>query len=57
MRHERRLSSTGEPFREKRKVNIAIAESKRLIAEIDILLEHSRKLMDEQAVLHRDWRG
>ena len=54
---ERRWSNAGRPVREKRKVDIAHAESKRLIAEIDLLLEHSRELMHKQSVLHRSWRG
>ncbi len=56
MAHERRSSAAGDPDYERRKVNIALAKSKRLIAEIDLLLEHSRELMEKQSVLHRSWR-
>jgi DNA-binding winged helix-turn-helix (wHTH) protein len=36
--------------------DVALAESKRLIAEIDVLLEHSHELLNRQALLHRTWR-
>jgi hypothetical protein len=42
--------------REGEKIDLALAKSKRLIAEIDVLLEHSHELMDRQALLHRSWR-
>lgn len=37
-------------------VDIVLARSKCLIAEIDALLEHSQELMAKQALLHRSWR-
>jgi hypothetical protein len=39
--------------REVEKIDTALADSKRLIAEIDAALEHSRALMRKQALLHR----
>jgi hypothetical protein len=43
-------------IRQTAEVDTALVTSKRLIAEIDVLLEHSHKLMNEQALLHRSWR-
>jgi hypothetical protein len=48
----RRSIRPGDP-RERAKVEIALAQSRRLIARIDMLLRHSQELMDKQAVLHR----
>jgi hypothetical protein len=42
--------------RELAKTNLLLANSRRLIAEIDRLLERSHVLMNKQAVLHRSWR-
>lgn len=36
--------------------DIVLARSRRLIAEIDALLERSQELMAKQALLHRSWR-
>ncbi len=52
----RNLVRTADQVHERANVDIALAKSKRLIADIDVLLEHSHQLIDKQAVLGRSWR-
>jgi hypothetical protein len=54
---EHRKSDRRAAARKPAEVDTALADSKRLIAEIDVLLEHSHDLMDKQALLHRSWRN
>ena len=47
-RFERRIA-----VRKPVEIDAVLTESKRLIAEIDLLLEHSHELTGKQALLHR----
>jgi hypothetical protein len=53
---EHRRSIRPGDSRERAKVDNALAESKRLIAQIDVLLRHSHELIDKQTALRRFWR-
>lgn len=53
---ERRKSVRFDAAREGANIDILLADSKRLIAEIDVLLEHSHDVIGKQAVLHRSRR-
>jgi hypothetical protein len=52
----RRWVRTADRVRGAAKVDFALADSKRLLAEIDVLLEHSHELINRQVRLHRSWR-